>query len=66
MPNERLLNVLDIAVRLDCCERTVYNHLRAGRLKATRPGRRWLISEANYREFLAECEVKKHQPERTP
>ena len=52
------LSHLDVCIRLGHSEDVVYGLLRSGRLKSIRIGRKYLISEENYAEFLKDCEVK--------
>lgn len=41
-----------VAKRLDVCPQAVRNLIANGRLKASRPGRDWLVSEADLRAYL--------------
>ena len=52
------LTPLDVCIRLGHSEDVVYGLLRSGRLKSIRLGRKYLISEEHYAEFLKDCEVK--------
>lgn len=52
METERLLTTNEAAGLLRCTRRALYNHMRAGRLRAYRPGGRWLIPQSAIDEFL--------------
>jgi len=58
MSTPAFLTVVDVARRLGHSEEVIYGLLRSGRLKAHRLGRKYLISEEHYAEFLKDCEVK--------
>ena len=49
---ERYSNPTEIAARLGKATATVLRWIRDGRLKATRPGREWLVEEKDFQEFL--------------
>lgn len=46
------LSTEKVAKRLDVCPQAVRNLIAHGRLKASRPGRDWLVSEADLRAYL--------------
>ena len=52
------LTVVDVARRLNHSEDVVYGLLHSGKLKSHRIGRKWLVSEDHYAEFMKNCEVK--------
>lgn len=45
--------VEQVAARLHCSDRTVLDRIRSGALRASKPGRRWVIDEAAVAEYLA-------------
>ena len=47
-----LLTVAQAAERLHCSERTVLDRIRAKTLRASKPGRRWVIDEAAITDYL--------------
>lgn len=48
----RLYTVDDIAAMLRVTRRTVYNHLKAGKLHAVKIGKNWFVSQENLDRFL--------------
>ena len=53
MALERHYSPRQIAEKLGCQRRTIYEHLKAGKLAAVKlPGRRWKISESNLQRYL--------------
>lgn len=44
--------LLEVAARLGVSTRTVRSYLKTGRLKGTKWGRSWHISEQNLRDFV--------------
>ena len=58
MKTKAFLTVVDVATRLNCCEDLVYAALHSGKLKSCRPGRKWLISEKQYADYVKSCETK--------
>ncbi len=52
--DDRYYTVDEIADLLGVCSRTVYNAIRAGRLKAKRLGRLWRLKRAWVEQFLGE------------
>lgn len=55
--SQQLLTVEDVANRLDLHTRTIHRYIREGRLKATRIGKSYRITEADLRELTGEPEV---------
>ena len=47
-----LHTVADVAARLHCSERTVLDRIRDKKLAASKPGRRWVVSEAAIAAYL--------------
>ena len=47
-----LLTVTQAAERLHCSERTVLDRIRAKTLTASKPGRRWVITEDAIADYL--------------
>lgn len=63
MPNTigdlRLYEVLELAQRLKVCPTTIRTYIKRGRLKATKIGHKYLISEESIKElFNAKSESK--------
>ena len=52
--DDRYYTVDEIADLLGVCSRTIYNAIRAGRLKAKRLGRLWRLKRAWVEQFLGE------------
>ncbi len=52
--DDRYYTVDEIAELLGVCSRTIYNAIRAGRLKAKRLGRLWRLKRAWVEQFLGE------------
>jgi excisionase family DNA binding protein len=50
--NEPVYTVRDIAERFKVTQYAVYQYIKSGRLKASRIGRSWRISERNLRRFV--------------
>lgn len=48
----KYLYVEDIAKKLSLNEKTVRRYLKSGRLNGFKLGRRWLVSERAFRDFL--------------
>ncbi|PKE20732.1 helix-turn-helix domain-containing protein [Macrococcoides caseolyticum] len=42
----------EVAKMLDCTERTIRNYIKAGKIKAVKMGRKYIISEDNYKKFI--------------
>src|SRR5215212_9715525 len=59
---ERLVPLSTVAGRLGVSERTVRRWIKAGKLKATRPGRDYRIPESALRELVEEGEVSPKAP----
>ena len=51
---EKLYTTAEVAEILKVTQRTVYNYLKAKKLKAAKVGRDWLITESNLKKFI-EC-----------
>jgi len=51
-PDLQLYTLKQIADRLGCTTRTLCNHVRAGRLRARRIGRRYLVTRESLLDFL--------------
>lgn len=51
---DKFYTVPDVAELLSCSELTVKNYTKAGRLKATKSGRRYLISEEAIRHLITD------------
>lgn len=49
-----LLTVPEAAQMLRMSEHTIYLWLRSGKLKAVRPGKKWLIPEEEIRKLLTD------------
>jgi len=58
MSTQRFLTVAQVAGRLGCSEWFVYKRIHAGELRAHRPGRKWLVTEENFENYVKACEVK--------
>lgn len=52
-PGLQLFTVRDCMKILKVTQRTIYNYLDSGQLKAIKTGREWKISEDNLREFMS-------------
>lgn len=52
-PDDREMNVAEVAGRLRVSEDFVYAQLRSNRMPGKRIGRKWRITEADYQEFLS-------------
>lgn len=48
----KFYGIRDIAQGLKVTERTVYNYVRDGKLKAVKIGGKWQVAEDNLRKFL--------------
>lgn len=49
----KMYTVLEVAEILRITRRSVYRHLKSGKLKAVKFGKEWKISERNLREFAS-------------
>ena len=49
----RVYTLDEVAEVLKITRRTLYTYLKAGKLKAVRMGRKWIVSEENLKTFLA-------------
>lgn len=45
-------NLDEVAEILQVTRRTIYNHLKAGNLKAVKIGKYWKVSKENLQEFI--------------
>lgn len=50
------LTVPEVAKRLDCCTDRIYTAIRAGELRASKPGRKFLIRPEALDAWVAELE----------
>lgn len=50
--DEKLYTVSDIADKLHITRRTIYNHMKDGKLQGTKIGQYWYFTEAEIQEFL--------------
>ncbi len=48
----QLFTVTEAAQRMHCAEWTVLNRIRSGALRASKPGRRWVIEESAIADYL--------------
>lgn len=48
----KIYSVRQTAELLQCTERTVYNYITSGELKAKKLGKSWRITDENINEFL--------------
>ncbi len=55
---EKFLIVDDVAKNLHVCTSTVARWINEGKLKARKVGRRWLISDTDYDEFVTKGVTK--------
>ena len=53
------LKVSDVARQLSCCEATVRAYINAGKLEASRPGKRNIVTQKNVDDFLLKYRVVK-------
>lgn len=53
MEEIKVYTIEEIAKLLHTTRRTLYTYLKAGKLKAVRMGRKWIVSEENLKAFLA-------------
>ena len=44
--------VKEVANLTEVCKRTIQNHIKAGLLKASKPGKSFLISDANLKKYM--------------
>ncbi len=63
---ERHLSLATVAGRLGVSERTVRRWIKAGKLKAYRPGRDYRIPESAFRAFVEESEIAPKAPGGSP
>lgn len=50
--DEKLLTPQQVAERLQLTERTIYEYMRSGQLKASKLGRVWRVNEEDLADFL--------------
>lgn len=49
---EQTYTIKEVAKYLGVQDRTVWNYIKAGQLKASMPGRRWIVTESQLQDFL--------------
>lgn len=49
---EKLYNLKEVAQITRVTRQTVYNHVRAGKLKATKIGRDYMVKETNLKQYI--------------
>lgn len=54
MTTTTLLDIDTVAAALHCTPETVREHIRQGRLRATKPVGRWLVREVDLETFITE------------
>lgn len=54
MAELKVYTIKETAELLKVTERTIYNYVSAGKLKATKMGKYWRVTEDNIRAFLQE------------
>lgn len=54
MAELKVYTIKETAELLKVTERTIYNYVAAGKLKATKMGKYWRVTEDNIRMFLQE------------
>jgi excisionase family DNA binding protein len=52
-----LYTVKEVAIILKVTYRTVWNYIKAGKLKAGKIGREWKVAETDLREFVNNSKV---------
>jgi excisionase family DNA binding protein len=52
-----LYTVKEVAIILKVTYRTVWNHIKAGKLKAGKIGREWKVTETDLKEFVNNSKV---------
>jgi len=52
MKHEKLYTIVEVARKLRLSRWTVYTHIKAGKLRATKVGRVWRIKRSDYEGFL--------------
>ena len=55
------LKVSDVAHQLGCCGATVRNYINTGKLEASRPGKRNIVTQKNVDDFLLKYRVVKSE-----
>ena len=48
----KVYSISEVALLLKVNRRTVWNYVKEGKLKAKKVGGKWLITEANLKEFV--------------
>lgn len=52
---EKLFVIKDICKDYKLSEKTIRRAIKSGKLKATKPGREWMTSEANIQAYFEAC-----------
>ena len=53
MEEIKVYTIEEVAELLHTTRRTLYTYLKAGKLKAVKMGRKWIITEENLKEFIS-------------
>ena len=53
MSEIKVYTIEEVAELLHTTRRTLYTYLKAGKLKAVKMGRKWIITEENLKEFIS-------------
>ena len=53
MNDIKVYTIEEVAELLHTTRRTLYTYLKAGKLKAVKMGRKWLVTEENLKEFIS-------------
>jgi excisionase family DNA binding protein len=53
MPDYKLYSIEEIAEILKVTQRTIYNHIKKGSLKAIKIGKYWRVKQSDLEQFLS-------------
>jgi excisionase family DNA binding protein len=51
-------SIPDLSAKINVCRKTIWHWVKTGKLKSTRIGARHRISEADWKQFLLNCNTK--------
>lgn len=55
--NIKMYSTQEVAELLKVTERSVYNYIKAGKIKAKKIGGKWRVTEENFKYFLTDSQI---------